>query len=108
MYSRTSGCPFITTAKRVLSDYAIAYNEVYIDRDNEARARVLEWTGFLSVPTLVIAEPGEQLPYEPVEPLERGTSPRGIDRGAMLTEPSRAELERWLLRHGFISEIAAD
>ena len=68
MYSRTFGCPFISVAKRVLSDYALAYREIYIDKDMAARARVQDWTGFLSVPTLVVAEAGSDLPYAPPRP----------------------------------------
>ncbi len=108
MYARTSSCPFVAVAKRVLDDYAVSYREVYIDRDEAARQRVLDWTGFLSVPTLVVANPGEDVPYEPQAPLPAGRSPRGIDRGTMITEPSMGELTQWLLRHGFIDEVAAD
>ena len=107
MYTRTSSCPFVTLAKRVLSDYHVEYREVFIDKDEEARRQVLKWTGFLSVPTLVAAELGSLLPYEEPSMLARGTSPRGIDRGAMITEPGIDELTRWLQRHGFITEIAA-
>lgn len=107
MYTRTSSCPFVTLAKRVLGDYHVDYREVFIDRDDEARQRVVMWTGFLSVPTLVAVEPGNLLPYEEPSPLARGTSPRGIDRGVMITEPGIDELTRWLQRHGFITEIAA-
>jgi glutaredoxin len=108
MYARSSSCPFVTLAKRVLDDYHVAYREIHIDRDNTARQRVLDWTGFLSVPTLVVAQPGEDLPYEQEEPLEKGRSPRGIDRGPMITEPSANDLTKWLHRHGFIEEVAAD
>ncbi len=108
MYSRSSSCPFVSLAKRVLDDYQVPYREVYIDRDDEARQRVLAWTGFLSVPTLIVAQPGEILPFEPQTSLERGRSPRGIDRGSMITEPSVDDLTHWLQRNGFITEIAAD
>jgi hypothetical protein len=91
----------------VLSDYGITYHEVFIDRDDDARQRVLAWTGFLSVPTLVAANPGSIQPYTEPSSLVRGASPRGIDRGTMITEPGVDELIRWLQRHGFISEIAA-
>jgi glutaredoxin len=107
MYARSSSCPFVTLAKRVLDDYHVAYREIHIDRDSEARQRVLDWTGFLSVPTLVVAEAGEDLPYEQEAPLEKGRSPRGIDRGTMMTEPSADDLTHWLQRHGFIDEIVA-
>ncbi len=104
MYTRTSGCPFVTLAKRVFADYGVQYREIFIDRDPEARARVLAWTGFLAVPTLVIANPGEMLPYEDPAPLAKGMSPRGINRGAMMTEPNKDDLTAWLREHGLIAE----
>ena len=107
MYSRTTSCPFVTLAKRVLNDYGVTYREIFTDKDGEARQRVLDWTGFLSVPTLLVAETGSLLPYEEPAPLERGRSPRGIDRGTMITEPNIEELTRWLRRHHFITEDAA-
>ncbi len=106
MYLRTSPCPFVTTAKRVLNEHALDYREVFIDKDADARQRVLDWTGFLSVPTIIIAEPGEILPPETPAPLAKGASPRGIDRGIMIAEPSFQELETWLHKHGFIAADA--
>ncbi|MGQ9907791.1 MAG: glutaredoxin family protein [Candidatus Flexifilum sp.] len=108
MYVRSTPCPFMTVARRVLQDYQVDYTEVFIDRDEAARRRVLEWTGFLSVPTIVVAEGDSVLPFEPPAPLERGRSPRGIDRGAMITEANREELAAFLLKHGFIREIVRD
>lgn len=105
MYARSSSCPFVSLAKRVLDDYHVPYREIHIDRDPEARQRVLDWTGFLSVPTLVVALPGEILPYEPQAPLQAGRSPRGINRGTMITEPSMDDLTQWLFQNGFIEEI---
>lgn len=103
MYSRTIGCPYISVAKRVFADFALGYREIMIDKDPEAKARVLAWTGFLSVPTLIIAEAGGDRPVEEPAPLPHGTSPRGIDRGYMITEPHRMELKAWLVKHGLIS-----
>ena len=107
MYSRTTGCPFITVAKRVLAEYHLGYREIHIDKDSEARARVLAWTGFLAVPTLVVAPPGGVLPIAEPSPLAKGASPRGINRGAMLTEPSKPELVAWLRQHGLIEASGA-
>jgi glutaredoxin len=104
MYSRRLGCPFITLAKRVLADYHVAYREIYIDQDMAARARVLDWTGFLSVPTLVIAHDEGDLPYEVPPPLPKGVSPRGINRGAMITEPGESQLLDWLRQHGLLPD----
>lgn len=102
MYSRTSGCPFVTTARRVLDEQQVSYEEIFIDQNETARERVVEWTGFLSVPTLVVAEEGSDLPYTEFDPLPAGASPRGIDRGPMLTEASADELLCWLRKHNFI------
>jgi glutaredoxin len=102
MYTRTAGCPFVSIAKKVLAEHSIPYREIFIDQDLHARERVLDWVGFLSVPTLVVAEQGHDLPYAEPSYLEKGVSPRGIDRGAMLTEPNAAQLTAWLTRHSFI------
>lgn len=102
MYSRTIGCPYISVAKRVFADFALDYREIMIDKDPDAKARVIAWTGFQSVPTLVIAEVGSDYPFEEPAPLPCGSSPRGIDRGTMMTEPHRMELKAWLVKHGFI------
>ncbi len=104
MYARRMGCPYITVAKRVLDDYHVPYREILIDVDEAARQRVLRWTGFLSVPTLVVTESGSDLPYADPAPLRTGDSPRGIHRGTMITEPSADQLTAWLTEHGFIHE----
>jgi glutaredoxin len=108
MYHRTYGCPFVTLAKQVLRDYNVTYREIFIDQDADARERVINWTGFQSVPTLVVVRPGDFLPYEAPDHLERGFSPRGINRGSMITEPNIEQLTQWLKQHGFISnEVGA-
>lgn len=105
MYGRTMGCPYITIAKRVLQREQIDYEELFIDQNEVYKARVLEWTGFLSVPTLVIAEEGSELPYEPPTPLPRGASPRGINRGSMITEANDEELMDWLRQHQLVTHV---
>lgn len=102
MYSRFSPCPYVRSAKRVLERERIPYREIYIDEDPAAKQRVIEWTGFQSVPTIILAQPGEILPYEGPQPLAPGASPKGIDRGTMITEPGEVQLENWLRRHGFM------
>lgn len=106
MYSRTMPCPFITLAKRVLDHQKVPYREVYIDQNKSYEQRVLTWTGFLSVPTLVIARPGDDIPYEEPTSLARNASPRGINRGSMLTEPNEEQLLGWLRQHGLLAHIA--
>lgn len=104
MYTRTAGCPFVTIAKRTLAEHSIPYREIFIDQDTTARDHLLEWVGFLSVPTLVIAEEGQDTPIAAPAPLEAGLSPRGINRGAMLTEPNAKQLREWLKQHQLLSE----
>ncbi|MCI0711741.1 MAG: glutaredoxin family protein [Chloroflexi bacterium] len=104
MYSRSYPCPYVHIAAALLDEYDIDVEEILIDRDQEAMQRVLDWTGFLSVPTLVVAEEGSTIPIEPPEYLEHGSSPRGINRGSIITEPNRQQLKMWLQQHGFINE----
>jgi glutaredoxin len=102
MYSRTYGCPYVRTAERVLARHQVPYREIYIDRDSVAKKRVVDWTGFESVPTIVVAKTGEDLPFEEPGFLGRGSSPRGVNRGSMITEPSDEQLVNWLREHQFI------
>jgi len=102
MYSRTFGCPYVSIAKKTLSEYNVSFREIYIDKDDKARQYVLNWTGFLSVPTLIVANIGEDLPYQPPSTLQKGASPRGVNRGSMITEASHDELIVWLIQHGLI------
>lgn len=102
VYNRTSGCPYWSTARRVLERHQVSYRQIMIDQDETAMQRVLDWTGFKSIPTIIVVNPGEDLPYEEPAPLEKGKSPRGIDRGSMITEAREAELEAWLRKHSFI------
>ncbi|HVO42171.1 MAG TPA: glutaredoxin family protein [Aggregatilineales bacterium] len=105
MYSRSTPCPFVNTVRNALKKLNIPYRELLIDQDPMYERRVVTWTGFLSVPTLVIANVGETMPFEEPAYLERGTSPRGIDRGSMLTEPTESELTNWLQKHGLLTQV---
>lgn len=104
VYVRASYCPYQARANRIFEKYHLSPREVLIDTDPDAMQRVIDWTGFKSVPTIVVAQPGEILPYEEPSPLPRGSSPRGVDRGSMITEASEDELTTWLRKHGFIGE----
>jgi glutaredoxin len=96
-------CPYVRIAERVFQKYNIAYVEVDIDQDNGAKQRVQNWTGFLSVPTIVIASQDSVLPIEEPEALPNDVSPRGMDRGSLITEPSGKQLEVWLEKHGLLN-----
>ncbi|MBN1309852.1 MAG: glutaredoxin family protein [Anaerolineae bacterium] len=102
VYSRTSFCPYIAKAHRVFEKHNVPYREIMIDQDEEAARRVETWTGFRSVPTIIIARTGEDVPYEEPASLPPGTGPRGIDRGSMITEAYEDDLAAWLKKNGFI------
>ncbi|MFP4321003.1 MAG: glutaredoxin family protein [Anaerolineales bacterium] len=99
MYTRSTPCYFVNLARRVLNEAAVPYREVFIDETPDARERVLTWTGFEAVPTLVVAPNGADTPALPPTHLPPGNSPRGIDRGSMITEPNESQLRAWLEKH---------
>jgi glutaredoxin len=102
MYTRSFGCAYVSLARYVLDERGLAYREVNIDRDEAAKGRLLDWVGFLSVPTLLIAENGTDLPCAEPLPLPPGVSPRGVDRGTIITEPTPDQLRAWLDKAGFL------
>jgi glutaredoxin len=102
MYSRTIPCPDCERARHLLRENAVPFREVMIDLDPAARQYVESLTGFHSVPTLVVARPADGAPIMEPRPLEAGRSPRGVDRGPVITEPDMISLRHWLARHGFI------
>lgn len=78
------------------------FREVMIDLDPAAQRYVETLTGFRSVPTLVVTPPDAAEPVVEPKPLERGRSPRGVDRGPIISEPDMVSLRRWLEKHGFL------
>jgi glutaredoxin len=90
--------------RRALEEWGVPCEFVDIKADRAAATRLKEWVGFESVPTLVIAEGDSLAPYEPPKPLMPGSGPRGIDRGSVITEASRAELRVWLVKHGLLQQ----
>ncbi|OQA40998.1 MAG: Glutaredoxin [Chloroflexi bacterium ADurb.Bin325] len=97
-------CSSSSDTQRALKEWAVPATFINIKEDRAAAARVKEWVGFESVPTVVIAEEGRLEPFEPPAPLAAGASPRGIDRGSMLTEANRQQLRAWLVKHGIMAE----
>jgi glutaredoxin len=97
-------CGTSTNTQRALTEWGVPAKYINIKEDRDAAARVRRWVGFESVPTVVIAEGDSVEPFEPPAPLPAGTSPRGVDRGSMLTEASRDQLQGWLTRHGLLAE----
>lgn len=103
VYGRTFPCPDLMRSQRFLNNKQISYRMIHIDQDEEAGARVEEWVGHRSVPTIVVARKGDVLPIEPPAPLPSGRSARSFDRGTVITEPSDEALHNFLQRHGLLS-----
>lgn len=104
MYGRQIFCPGVVLARDLMQRYDIPFREIDIDRDPDMAWRVKKWTNHYSVPTLIIANPGEDVPYTEVLPGPADGNLRGYDRGPMITEPTNHELENWLHKHGFLDK----
>lgn len=102
MYGRRFACSDQSNAMWFLEANSIPYRFVDIGSDQEAAERVVEWVGHKSVPTLVIAKPGEVLPLETPAPLAAKASARGVDRNTIITEPSNGQLETFLKKHDLL------
>lgn len=90
--------------QRALNEWGVPATFINIKEDRAAAARVKGWVGFESVPTVIIAEGDSSEPFEPPAPLTKGASPRGIDRGSMITEANHTQLREWLVKHGVLAE----
>ena len=104
MYVRRAYCPNVALARDVMQRYNISYREILIDDNPTMAARVKEWTNYYSVPTIIIANPGQDIPCTDVLPLPTDRFNRGYDRGPMITEPNNQQLEDWLHKHGFLNK----
>ena len=100
VYVRSRFCPDVGRWRRWRDSHELDVEEVDIDADPEARARLLALTGHESVPTLVIAQDEGIEPIEPPVVLPPGRSPRAVDRGTILTEPNPGQIAPFLERHG--------
>jgi glutaredoxin len=95
-------CGSSADTQRALNEWGVQAKYVNIKEDRDAAARLRGWVGFESVPTVVLAENGSLEPCCPPAPLSAGASPRGVDRGSMITEASRVQLKEWLVRNGVL------
>lgn len=100
----TTWCYHSQDTQRALTEWGVPAKFVNIKQDHDAAKRLKEWTGFESVPTVLIAEGDSIEPYEPPARLMPGTSPRGLDRGSLITEANRIQLREWLVKHGMLAE----
>ena len=94
----------VVLARDLMTRYHVPYREINVDQHPAMATRLKEWTGRLSVPTIVIANPGEDVPYADFLPIPTDRPIKGYDRGPMITEPNNRALENWLYNHGFLDK----
>ena len=104
MYIRRSYCPSVALARDLLDRYEVPYREISIDDDPTMAARVKEWTHHYSVPTIVIANQGEDVPFTDFLARPTHRTIKGYNRGPMITEPNNRDLEDWLHKHSFLDK----
>jgi len=101
MFTRAGGCPDQAAAQRHLAEFKITPIEVNISRETDAAQQLVELAGCLAIPTFVVADEQHQ-PIEPPRPMEPRRSVRNVDRGSIISEPTRDGLRAFLIRHGFL------
>ena len=102
IYTRSTHCSDVARVRRDLQEWGIPFREVNIDQDAAAAKRLEEWTGFLSVPTVLIADGNSNEPYQEPAGLSLDQNPRNFDRGCMISEPATANLRAFLAHNGFL------
>ena len=102
MFTRTGGCPDQAAARRYLDEFKLKPIELNISREAEAAEMLMELAGCLAIPTFVAAD-GNNQPIEPPRPMEPYRSVRNVDRGSIISEPTRDGLRTFLIRHGFLT-----
>jgi glutaredoxin len=101
LYTRDRTCPDQELARRCLAEFNVPYTEVNISREPDAAQTMQELVGCLAVPTIVIADE-VHLPIAPPTPIGKYESVRNVDRGSIISEPSRDGLRRFLIKHGLL------
>jgi glutaredoxin len=102
MYTRERTCGDQQLARLCLQEFGVPYREVNISREPDAALELEQLIGCLAVPTLVVADE-QRRPLEPPTPLEPYQSVRNVDRGAVISEPSRDGLRQFLIKHALLS-----
>jgi glutaredoxin len=101
MYTRERTCGDQQLARLCLQEFGVPYTEVNISREPEAAQELHDLIGCLAVPTLLIAD-DERRPISPPDPIGPYRSVRNVDRGSVISEPSRAGLRQFLIKHALL------
>jgi len=101
MYTRERTCGDQQLARQCLQEFGVPYTEVNISREPDAALELQELIGCLAVPTLLVADE-QRRPIEPPTPIEPYQSARNVDRGTVISEPSREGLRHFLVKHALL------
>ena len=101
MYTRERTCGDQQLARTCLQEFGVPFSEINISREAEAAQELDELIGCLAVPTLVVADE-ERHPITPPAPLGPYQSVRNVDRGSVISEPSREGLHWFLVKHALL------
>ena len=98
MYIRERTCGDQELARLCLHEFGVPYTEINISREPDAAEALEELVGCLAVPTVIVVDE-ERRPITPPAPLGRQQSVRNVDRGSVISEPSREGLRQFLIKH---------
>ncbi len=101
MYTRERTCGDQQLVRLCLQEFGVPYTEINISREADAAQELEELIGCLAVPTLLIADE-EHHPVTPLTPVGPYQSVRNIDRGSVISEPSREGLRQFLIKHALL------
>ena len=104
MYVRQRTCHDQQLVRLCLQEYDVPYTEVDISLEPDAAQELDELVGCLAVPTLVIAD-DDHRPIMPPSPIGPYQSVRNVDRGSVISEPSREGLRQFLIKHTLLHPI---
>ena len=101
MYTRERTCRDQQLARLCLKEFGVPYTEVNISCEPDAAQELDELIGCLAVPTLVIAD-DDRRPLTLPGPVGPYQSVRNVDRGSVISEPSRDGLRQFLIKHALL------
>lgn len=101
MYTRERTCGDQQLARMTLKELGLDAIEINISREPDAAQILADLIGCLAVPTVVVSDEDHN-PIEPLTPLASYQSIRNVDRGAVISEPSRDGLHQFLSKHGLL------
>ena len=104
MYTRERTCGDQQLARQCLQEFGVPYTEVNISRETDAALELQELIGCLAVPTLVVADE-QRRPITPPTPIGPYQSVRNVDRGSVISEPSREGLRQFLIKHTLLQPL---